>query len=197
MTKTLREETITLVAKKLEAESGKMIYKEKEFPIGKMTRGQFEEELSAFLSDGWEKHSIGFDMPASLINWHSDYIVKSNFFKAKETLSDEGLIAYELWLLEIQNEYGQKWDVTLEEFEEQYYGCFKTLEDYAQHMIEEWDRSNLIPIKLSGRIKPSDVLLDKYYMKEVTIIKGPSLEDSEVDVVYILHSEEYYDRMDG
>lgn len=64
-------------------------------------------------------------------------------------------------------------------------------------MIEEWDRSNFIPIQLSGRIKPSDVLLDEYYMKEVTIIKGPSLEDSEVDVVYILHSEEYYDRMDG
>lgn len=38
MTKTLREETITLVAKKLDLESGKVIYKEKEFAIGQMTR---------------------------------------------------------------------------------------------------------------------------------------------------------------
>lgn len=135
-------------------------------------------------------------MPASLINWESDYIVKHNFFKAKEVLNKEGLIAYELWLLTIQNEYGPNWDVTIEEFEEQYYGCFETLEDYAQHMIEEWDRSNLIPIQLSGKIKPSDVLLDSYYMKEVTVIKGPSLKDADKDVVYILHSEEYYDRMD-
>ena len=196
MTKTLREATITLIAKKLELESGKTIFKEKEFHIGEMTKEQFEKKLSAFLSNGWEKHSIGFDIPASLINWNSDYIVKSDFFKAKEILSDEGLIAYELWLLTIQNEYGPKWDVTSEEFEEQYYGCFKTLEDYAQHMIEEWDRFNFVPIQLSGKIKPSDVLLDEYHMKEVTIIKGPSLENSEVDVVYILHSEEYYNRID-
>lgn len=196
MTKTLREETITLIAKKLDLESGKTIYKEKKFAIGEMTREQFEEELSEFLSDGWEKHSIGFDMPASLINWDSDYIVKGDFFKAKEMLSEEGLIAYELWLLAMQNEFGPKWDVTLEEFEEQYYGCFSTIEDYAQHMIKEWDRSNLIPIQLSDKIKPSDVLLDSGYMKEVSIIKGPSLEDSDRDVVYILHSEEYYDRMD-
>lgn len=66
MTKTLREENITLIAKKLDIESGKMIYKEKEFTIGQMTREQFEEELSEFLSDGWEKQSIGFDIPASL-----------------------------------------------------------------------------------------------------------------------------------
>ena len=151
MTKTLREETITLVAKKLEAKSEKMIYKEKGFPIGEMTREQFEEELSAFLSDGWEKYSIGFDMPASLINWHSDYIIKSDFFKAKEVLDEEALLAYELWLLSIQNEFGPKWDVTFDEFEEQYYGCFKTLEDYAQHIIEEWDRSNFIPIQLNGQ----------------------------------------------
>lgn len=197
MTKTLREETITLIAKKLDIENGKMIYKEKEFAIGEMTREQFEEELSEFLSDGWEKHSIGFDMPVSLINWNSDYIVKDDFFKAKEILSEEGLLAYELWLLKTQSEYGPKWDVGFEEFEEQYYGCFSTLEDYAQHMIKEWDRYNFIPIQLSGKIKPSDILLDSNYMSKVTIIKGPSLENPDEDVVYILHSEEYYDRMDG
>lgn len=114
-----------------------------------------------------------------------------------ERQEKEELIIARFWLELADEGLGCAWDNDYEEFKNHYYGCFKTLEDYAQHMIEEWDRSNFIPIQLSGKIKPSDVLLDKYYMKEVTIIKGPSLEDSEVDVVYILHSEEYYDRMDG
>lgn len=112
-----------------------------------------------------------------------------------ETISKEVLIA-KFWLEVTSEGLGNAWNNDFEEFKDQYYGCFKTLEDYAQYIIEEWDRSNFIPFQLSGRIKPSDLLLDEYYMSEVSIFKGPSQDDPDEEAVYIFHTQEYTDRLD-
>lgn len=108
----------------------------------------------------------------------------------------EELVIAKIWLSVTQEGIADVWNNDYEEFKEQYYGCFKTLEDYAQHIIEAWDGSNFIPFRLSGRIKPSDVLLDEYYMSEVYIFKDPSQDDTEEEVVYIFHTQEYTDRLD-
>ena len=111
-----------------------------------------------------------------------------------ETPSLEVLIA-KFWLEVTSEGLGNAWNNDFEEFKDQYYGCFKTLEDYAQHIIEEWDRSNFIPISLSSKIKPSDLILDEYYMGEVSVFKEPNPEDPDDETVYIFHTQEYYDRM--
>lgn len=113
-----------------------------------------------------------------------------------ETISKEVLIA-KFWLEVTSEELGNAWNDDFEEFKDKYYGCFKTLEDYAQYIIEEWDRSNFIPFQLSGRIKPSDLLLDEYYMSEVSVFKGPSQDDPDEEAVYIFHTQEYTDRLDN
>lgn len=109
----------------------------------------------------------------------------------------EELVIAKIWLSVTSAGIADVWNNNYEEFKEQYYGCFKTLEDYAQHMIEDWDRSNFIPIQLSGKIKPCDVLNDEYYMSEVYPFWGPSPENPNETVVYIFHTQGYYDRMDG
>lgn len=112
-----------------------------------------------------------------------------------ETPSLEVLIA-KFWLKATTEGFSNPWNNDFEEFKDQYYGSFKTLEDYAQYIINEWDRSNFIPFQLSGRIKPSDVLLDEYYMSQVYVFRGPSQDDPEQDAVYIFHTQEYTDRLD-
>lgn len=112
-----------------------------------------------------------------------------------ETPSLEVLIA-KFWIEATSEGLGDAWNNDFEEFDDQYYGCFKTFEDYAQHIIEEWDRSNLIPFQLSGRIKPSDLLNDEYYMNEVHAFKAPSKNNPEEEVVHIFHTQEYTDRVD-
>ena len=112
-----------------------------------------------------------------------------------ETPSLEVLIA-KFWLEVTSEGLGNAWNNDFEEFKDQYYGCFKTLEDYAQHIIEVWDSCNLIPLKLSGRIKPSDLLLDEYYMSEVSVFKGPSQDNPDEEAVYIFLTQEYTDRLD-
>nr|DAO41161.1 MAG TPA: hypothetical protein [Crassvirales sp.] len=113
-----------------------------------------------------------------------------------ETISKEVLIA-KFWLEVTSEGLGNAWNDDFEEFKDQYYGCFKTLEDYAQYIIEQWDRSNFIPFQLSGRIKPSDLLLDEYYMSEVSVFKGPSQDNPEEEMVYIFHTQEYAGRLDN
>ena len=113
-----------------------------------------------------------------------------------KTQSEE--ITIEKFWLEATNQgIASAWSNDFEEFKEQYYGRFKNLESYAQHMIEDWDKSNFIPIQLSGKIRPCDVLCDKYYMSEVYIFWGPNPESPDEEVVYIFHTQGYYDRMDG
>lgn len=112
-----------------------------------------------------------------------------------ETSSLEVLIA-KFWTEATSKGLGNAWNNDFEEFDDQYYGYFKNLEDYAQYIIEEWDKSNFIPFQLSGRIKPSDLLNDEYYMREVHAFKGPSQNNPEEEVVYIFHTQEYTDRLD-
>lgn len=112
-----------------------------------------------------------------------------------KTISKEVLIA-KFWLEATSKGLGDAWNNDFEEFKDQYYGCFKTLEDYAQHIIEEWDRAKVIPFQLSGRIKPSDLLNDEYYMSEVHAFKGPSQDNPEEEVVYIFLTEWYTGRLD-
>ncbi len=107
----------------------------------------------------------------------------------------EELVIAKIWLSVTSEGIADVWNNNYEEFKEQYYGCFKTLEDYAQHIIEEWDRSNFIPISLSSKIKPSDLILDEYYMGEVSVFKEPNPENPDEETVYIFHTQEYYDRM--
>lgn len=109
----------------------------------------------------------------------------------------EELVIAKIWLSVTSEGVADVWNNDYEEFKEQYYGCFKTLEDYAQYMIEEWDRSNFIPIQLSGKIKPCDVLNDEYYMSEVYPFWGPNPDNPDETVVYIFHTQGYFDRMDG
>lgn len=109
----------------------------------------------------------------------------------------EELIIGRFWLEAVDQGLSHVWRDNFEEFKEHYDGCYKSLEHYAQHMIEDWDRSNFIPIRLSGRIKPSDVLNDEYYMSEVYPFKYPNLEDPDDETVYIFHTQGYFDRMDG
>lgn len=109
----------------------------------------------------------------------------------------EELIIARFWIELADEDLCWTWNNDYEEFKDHCYGCFETLEDYAQHIIEEWDKSNFIPIQLSGKIKPSDLLLDEYYMSEVSIFKYPNPEDPDDETIYIFHTQEYYDRMDG
>lgn len=109
----------------------------------------------------------------------------------------EELIIGKFWFEAVNQDLEHIWSNDFEEFKEQYYGRFRNLESYAQHMIEEWDRSNFIPIQLSGKIKPCDVLNDEYYMSEVYPFWGPSPENPDETVVYVFHTQGYFDRMDG
>lgn len=112
-----------------------------------------------------------------------------------KTQSEEIIIA-NFWLEATNQGITSAWNDDFEEFKEQYYGNFRSLESYAQHMIEEWDRSNLIPFQLSSSIKPSDVISDAYYMAEVYTFYGPNPENPDEEVVHIFHTQGYYDRMD-
>lgn len=109
----------------------------------------------------------------------------------------EELVIAKIWLSVTSEGVADVWNNDYEEFKEQYYGRFRNLESYAQHMIEEWDRSNFIPIQLSGKIKPCDVLNDEYYMSEVYPFWGPNPDNPGETVVYIFHTQGYFDRMDG
>lgn len=113
-----------------------------------------------------------------------------------ETISEEVLIA-KFWLEVTSEGLGNAWNNDFEVFKDHLYGRFENLTRYAQYIIEEWDRSNFIQFQLSGRIKPSDVLNDEYYMSEVYPFRYPNPEDPDDDTVYIFHTQGYYDRMDG
>nr|DAG99228.1 MAG TPA: hypothetical protein [Crassvirales sp.] len=180
---TLKDEAIVLIAKKMKA--GELVYKDKRFSVGKMTKDQFANELQEYLSNGWEKHSIGFDMPAALVDWESKEIIKDNFFKAVGTLNDEELIAYELYIDDL------KGDVDPQDVMEMYYGFFDNKEDYARHIIKTWDDLNTIPIMLSEKLKPEDVLEDRCYMSSVVMINGPHPEKKGEEVIYVFHLEGY------
>ncbi len=110
---------------------------------------------------------------------------------------NEELIIGRLWLEAVNKDLEYIWGNNFEEFKEHYYGRFDTPEEYAQNIIEDWDRSNLIPILLSGRIRPSDLLNDQYYMSQVYPFYGPNPENPDETVIYVFHTQGYYDRMDG
>nr|DAS40262.1 MAG TPA: hypothetical protein [Crassvirales sp.] len=109
----------------------------------------------------------------------------------------EELIIGKFWFEAVNQDLEHIWSNDFEEFKEYYDGYYKSLEHYAQYMIEEWDRSNFIPIQLSGKIKPCDVLNDEYYMSEVYPFWGPNPDNPDETVVYIFHTQGYFDRMDG
>nr|DAW07624.1 MAG TPA: hypothetical protein [Bacteriophage sp.] len=109
----------------------------------------------------------------------------------------EDLIIARLWLEAVDIELAHLWGNDFEVFKDHLYGRFENLTRYAQYIIEEWDRSNFIPIQLSGKIKPCDVLNDEYYMSEVYPFWGPNPENPDETVVYIFHTQGYFDRMDG
>ena len=113
-----------------------------------------------------------------------------------KTQSEEITIA-KFWLEATSQGLGYNWNNDFEEFKEHCDGYYKSLDHYAQSMIEDWDRSNFIPIQLSGKIKPIDVLSDQYYMSEVYPFWGPNPENVDETVVYIFHTQAYFDRMDG
>lgn len=108
----------------------------------------------------------------------------------------EDLIIARFWLEAVDLELAHLWGNDFEVFKDHLYGRFENLTRYAQYIIEEWDRSNFIPIQLSGKIKPVDVLSDEYYMSEVCPFWGPDPENTDETVVYIFHTQAYYDRMD-
>lgn len=84
---------------------------------------------------------------------------------------NEELIIGKLYFEAVNNDLEHIWGNSFEEFKEHYYGRFDTPEEYAQNIIEDWDRSNFIPIILSGRIRPSDLINDQYYMSDMNKIK--------------------------
>ena len=110
---------------------------------------------------------------------------------------NEELIIARFWLEAVDLELAHLWGNDFEVFKDHLYGRFENLTRYAQYIIEEWDRSNFIQFQLSGRIKPSDVLNDEYYMSEVYPFKYPNPEDPDDDTVYVFHTQGYFDRMDG
>ena len=77
-----------------------------------------------------------------------------------------------------------------------YYGYFNNKEQYARHIMKTWDDLDIIPIMLSEKLKPEDVLEDRCYMSNVIMTKGPHPKEEGKEVVYVFHIEEYIDRED-
>ena len=155
-------------------------------------KDQFRYYVSQNIGEGRYKIISSYGIPQELL---CDGDIDHEFFDANKKLKADLREPYEMWLKRQADVFD--WDALAspEDFENEYFGRFESMSEYAIKEIEFLDSHYQLPMKLSGKMDLEELLKDKDFMDLLWVMEGRT-PFCWKKVIHVFHTQEYLDIID-
>ena len=155
-------------------------------------KDQFRHYVSQNLGEGRYKIISSYGVPEELL---CDGDIDHEFFDANKKLKADLKEPYEIWLKKQADVFD--WDALAspEDFENEYFGSFESMSEYAIEEVEFLDSIYQLPMKISGKMDPEELLKDKDFMDLLWVMEGRTPFGWK-KVIHVFHTQEYLDIID-